>query len=110
MIPAKRYENGGMVYLREGQPRGLPPEIFAYSVLDYWDRNFCGLETLSTQDVLTRPASPGQIFLLSEEQTFELVNHIETFDEVPFRFDSTAGVHQFYRMPDATPQAALFSV
>ena len=53
MIPAKRYENGGMVYLREGQPRGLPPEIFAYSVLDYWDRNFCGLETLSTQDVGT---------------------------------------------------------
>ena len=101
------YENGGMVYLREGQPRGLPPEIFAYSVLDYWDRNFDGLETLSTQDVLTRQASPGQIFLLNEEQAFELVNHIETFDEVPFRFDSTAGVHQFYRMPGVTPQAML---
>ncbi len=52
-------------------------------------------------------ASPGQIFLLSEEQAFELVNHIETFDEVPFRFDSTAGVHQFYRTPGATPQAML---
>lgn len=101
------YENGGMVYLREGQPRGLPPEIFAYSVLDYWDRNFGGLETLSTQDVLTRQASPGQIFLLNEEQAFELVNHIETFDEVPFRFDSTAGVHQLYRMPGVTPQAML---
>lgn len=101
------YENRGMVYLREGQLRGLPPEIFAYSVLDYWDRNFSGLKTLSVQDVLTRQASPGQIFLLNEEQAFELVDHIGRFDEVPFRFDSTAGVHQLYRMPGVTPQAML---
>lgn len=101
------YENGGMVYLREGQPRGLPPEIFAYAVLDYWDREFCGIETLSTQDVMTNKASPGQIFLLNEEQAFELVNRIEAFVEPPFRFDSTAGVYQFYRTPGATPQAML---
>ncbi|MDE2826737.1 MAG: DUF4007 family protein [Bacteroidota bacterium] len=100
-------ENSGVVYLREGHSRGLPPEIFAYAVLDYWNREFCGMETLSAHDVLTRQASPGRIFLLSEEQAFELVNCIEAFDEAPFRFDSTAGLHQFYRTPGATPQAML---
>ena len=101
------YEDGGVVYLREGQSRRLPPEIFAYAVLDYWDREFCGTETLSVQDVMTKQASPGQIFLLSEEQVFELVSRVEAFDEVPFRFDSTAGVHQFYRTSGAAPQALL---
>ena len=101
------YKDRGEVYLRESQRRGLPPEIFAYAVLDYWDQNFDGMKTLSTHDVMTRRASPGQIFLLSEEQTFELANRIEKFEEVPFRFDSTAGIHQFYRMPGAIPQAML---
>ncbi|MCY3630716.1 MAG: DUF4007 family protein [Bacteroidota bacterium] len=101
------YENGGMVYLREGQSRSLPSEIFAYAVLDYWDREFFGMETISAQDLIIKQASPGQIFLLSEEQAFELVDRIEAFKEAPFRFDSTAGVHQFYRTPGATPQAML---
>ena len=101
------YENGGVVYLREGQPRGLPPEIFAFAILDYWDREFGGVETLSAQAVMTKQASPGQIFLLNEEQGFELVNRIEAFDKAPFRFDSTAGVHQFYRTLGVTPQAML---
>ena len=102
------YKNGGVVYLREGQQRNLPPEIFAYAVLDYWDRNFGGKETLSSYDILTNRASPGQIFLLDEEQAYELVDRIETFDVVPFRFDSTAGIHQFYRTSNATPKTNLF--
>lgn len=101
------YENRGVIYLREGQQRGLPPEIFAYAVLDYWDRNFNTSESLSAHNVITHRASPAQIFLLSEKQAYELVSRIETFEEIPFRFDTTAGVNQFYRLPGATPQAML---
>ncbi len=101
------YESRGMVYLREGQHRGLSPEIFAYAVLDYWDQNYAETETLSTQHIMTHRGSPGQIFLLSEEQAFELISLIETFEDVPFRFDATAGIHQFYRTPGVTPRAML---
>ena len=101
------YQSGGIVYLREDQSRNLPPEIFAYAVLDYWDRKFHGIETLSAQNVTTQQAGPARIFLLSEEQVFDLVHRIEKFAKVPFRFDSTAGVHQFYRTPGITPQAML---
>lgn len=103
------YENGGVIYLREGQRRALPPEIFAYAVLDYWDRKSSGTETLSAQDIMTGRASPGQIFLLSEEQALGLIDRVEMIKEVPFRFDSTAGIHQFYRTPGATPQIMLDS-
>jgi len=101
------HENSGIVYLREGQRSGLPAEIFAYSVLDYWNQTFNGIKTLSVKDVMTRHGSPGQIFLLSEEQAFELVRHIENFEKVPFCFDTSAGLHQFYRMPESKPQAML---
>ncbi len=101
------YENRGTIYLREGQKLGLPPEIFAFAVLDYWDRNFFGIKTLPAQNVVMHRASPGRVFLLSEEQAFELVSRIEAFEEVPFRFDATAGIHQIYRTPGATPVAML---
>jgi len=101
------YENRGMTYLREGQKFGLPPEIFAYAVLDYWDRNFYGAETLATQNIIMHSASPRQIFLVSEEQAFELVSRIEAFEKAPFRFDTTAGIHQFYRASGSTPNAML---
>lgn len=101
------YESKGMIYLRGDQQYGLPPEIFAYSVLDYWDRNFGGMKTLPAQNIITHRASPGLIFLLNEEQALELVSRVETFEDAPFRFDTTAGIHQLYRTPGATPQAML---
>jgi len=101
------YENRGIVYLRQGQKSGLSPEIFAYAILDYWDQNYSGIETLSVQDIVTRQGSPGQIFLLSEEQIFDLVSRIEGFKNAPFQLDNTAGVFQVYRTHESTPQSML---
>jgi hypothetical protein len=101
------YENGNVFYLREGHQRSLPPEIFTFAVLDYWDRNYPETETLSVQDVLTRRGSPGQIFLLSEDQAFDLVSRIEMFENAPFQLDNTAGLQQFYRSPGVRPQTML---
>jgi len=101
------YENSGTLYLHQGHRQHLPPEIFAYTVLDYWDRYFEETNTLSVQSVLMHRASPGQILLLSEEHAFELVTQIEAFENSPFRFDSTAGIHQFYRMPHVQPKDML---
>jgi len=101
------YENRGVIYLREGQKSGLPPEVFAFAVLDYWDLKYSGIETLPAQNIATHQASPGQIFLLSEEQVFDLVTRIENFKNAPFQLDNTAGIHQLYRTTESTPQAML---
>lgn len=101
------FEDSGSIYLHQGHRQNLPPEIFAYTVLDYWNRNFQEVNTLSVKNVLMHRASPGQIFLLSEEHAFQLVTQIEAFEDPPFRFDSTAGIHQFYRMPHVQPKDML---
>lgn len=101
------YESGGVLYLREGRRRCLAPEIFAFAVLEYWNRKFPGTATLSIQEVLWRRTSPGQIFLLSEEEAFELVDRVEALEEVPFRLDVTAGLQQLIQLRAATPQSML---
>src|SRR5690606_4572483 len=101
------YNLGGVSYLREGRQHGLAPEIFAHAVLDYWNLKAPEAETLAIQKVLEWRASPGQIFLLGEDQAYELISAIEQFDEPPFRYDSTAGLQQLYRTSVATPEDML---
>lgn len=101
------YTTSGTVYLREGRQIGLPPEIFAYAVLDYWREHAPDRETLAVQDVLAGPGSPGRVFLLNEDQAFDLVERVEAWGEPPFRFDSTAGVQQLYRTAHVEPMDLL---
>jgi hypothetical protein len=98
---------GGMVYRSGGRQSGLPAEIFAFAVLDYWKRVAPGTETIAVQEILERRASPGQIFLLGEDQAFELVSQIEAFDDAPFGYNGTAGLRQLYRTSSVTPEDML---
>ena len=77
------YAAAGTVYLREGRQIGLPPEVFAYAMLDYWLRRAPDRETLAVQEVLAGVASPGRVFLLSEAQAFDLVERVEGWAEAP---------------------------
>lgn len=101
------YTTAGTVYLREGRQIGLPPEVFAYAVLDYWREHAPDRETLAVQDILVGAASPGRVFLLNEDQAFDLVERVEGWDDPPFRFDSTAGVQQLYRTGRSEPMDVL---
>ena len=92
----------GIVYLNEYGYKNLAPEIFAYAVLDYWDKHFSEMSTLPLYEVLAQPASPGKMFLLREEELFELIEQIETFEDAPFRYDNTAGLQQLYRSSRCT--------
>lgn len=101
------YSDSGVLYLREGRQRGLTARVFAYAVLDYWDREHPEAETLSAQQILHGVASPGRVFLLNEEQTFALISQAEALDDAPFRYDSTAGLQQLYRARTAAPADLL---
>lgn len=100
------FEVGSSVYLRERKKSGVPPEIFAYAVIEFWKQTSPDTKTLSIDNILTNRGSPGRILLLSEEEMFELIQQIELFDLSPFRFDSTAGLRQLYRMSD-TPSITM---
>ena len=96
--------SAGTLHLRPGRRAGLTPEVFADAVLDYWDAVAPDRQTLAVDQALTYAGSPGRVFLLGQDQAFELVEAVGTLADAPFRFDSTAGVQQLYRA--ATPQPA----
>lgn len=100
--------SGGALHLHEGRKRGLEPAVFATAVLDHWRRQRPGAETLAVQDVLERSGSPGRVFLLSEEQAFDLLTRAEATGA--FRYDDTAGVRQLYRTSDAAPADLLDTI
>ena len=102
-------DGGGVLYLREGRQHGLPPEVFAYAVLDYWNRERPEAETLDVREVIEATGSPGRIFLLGEEQAYELMDRVGQLPAPPFTFDDTAGVQQLYRMGHADPEDLLGS-
>ena len=100
-------DEGGLVFLREGRHASLPPLVFAAAVLDYWGRTRPEAETLAVADLLHGPGSPGRVFLLSDEQAFDLVARVESLGEAPFRYADTAGLQQLYRVGDAAPPDLL---
>ena len=89
--------SAGTLYLRAGRRAGLTPQVFADAVLDYWDAVVPDRQTLAVDQALTHAGSPGRVFLLSQDQAFELVEAVGVLPDAPFRFDSTAGVQQLYR-------------
>ena len=98
--------SAGTLYFRGGRRAGLDARVFADAVVDYWDRTAPDRETLSVDEAITHAGSPGRVFLLSEDQAFELVEAVSALDDAPFQFDDTAGLQQLYR---TTEDAAVLT-
>ncbi|UTV41747.1 DUF4007 family protein (plasmid) [Ensifer adhaerens] len=66
----KRSEGGRWeavyAFRREAKP-DITNELFAYALLDYWDRTAVGEKTLLVRQVTSAPGAPGQVFKLPEE-------------------------------------------
>ena len=97
--------SAGTLFLRAGRRAGLSADVFADAVLDYWDATAPGRRTLAVDEVMTHAGSPGRVFLLSQDQAFDLLDAAAARPDVPFAFDDTAGLQQLYRA-DAPALAA----
>lgn len=103
------HRSAGTLYFRGGRRAGLTARVFAAAVLDFWDEVAPGRQTLSIDEAIKHAGSPGRVFLLSEDQAFELVEAVGALDGAPFRFDDTAGVQQLYRSTDSIEDADAFA-
>lgn len=79
----------GVVSFVHGAHPSLPDEIFAFALADYWERTRPHLRTLSLEDVLYSPGSPGAAFKLTENALVELLERLPEWTGL--RFDETAG-------------------
>lgn len=56
------------VYAFRKEPKSeISNDLFAYAVLDYWDRVASGEKTLLVRNILSAPGAPGQSFKLPED-------------------------------------------
>ena len=53
-------------FRREPKPE-IPNELFAYSLLDYWDRVAPAEKTMLVRTIVSAPGAPGQAFKLPED-------------------------------------------
>ena len=100
-------EKDGLHYLQEHHQTRLVPEVFAYGVLDYWKRVAPNRDSLSIEDTLNRNASPGRIFLLSEDRAFDLISQVGRMERPPFEYQDSAGVRQLVRTDKEVDKRAM---
>lgn len=80
-----------------GRQNSLPNELFAYALIDFWERRADGRETLSFEDIAYAPLSPGRVFKIDDEGLISRLEHLEATTKGAIAFDQTAGLRQLYR-------------
>jgi hypothetical protein len=80
-----------------GAKPSLPSHVFGYALSGYFDAVRAGRNTLSVQECLYGPGSPGQAFKLDENTLIAHVEELEKITRGRVALDETAGLAQVYR-------------
>jgi hypothetical protein len=83
-----------------GMKPTLPSAVFGYALLQYFDTVRAGRNTMSVQECLYGPGSPGQAFKLDENTLVELMEELERITRGKVALDETTGLKQIYRRED----------
>ena len=89
--------DGELYRFSVGAKPTLPTAVFGYALGQYFDTARAGRNTMSVQECLYGPGSPGQAFKLDENA---LIAHMEELDRITrgkVELDETAGLKQIYR-------------
>jgi hypothetical protein len=80
-----------------GAKPSLPSHVFGHALSGYFDAVRAGRNTLSVQECLYGPGSPGQAFKLDENTLVAHVEELEKITRGKVALDETAGLAQIYR-------------
>lgn len=79
----------------KGTRASLPDEIFIYALHDYWQNNSPDQNAVSFETIQYGPGSPGRVFGLSENATFERLDSVPIWTGLSL--DTTAGMRNVFR-------------
>lgn len=89
--------DGKTYQFQRGPQVSLPDQIFAFAVIDFWDRGSNQTQSIALEKLAYDPGSPGRLFKLDEDSlTARLENLAETTRNA-FTYDETAGLRQVYK-------------
>lgn len=90
-----------------GTKPSLPSHVLGYALSAYFDAVRAGRNTLSVQECLYGPGSPGQAFKLDENTFIAYVEDLEKITRGKLVLDETAGLTQVYRRGEIDPVRLL---
>jgi len=79
-----------------GRKVSLPVEIFGYTLLEFIHSRDEKRRTISVDECLYHPGSPGQIFKLDENSMLDYLETLESLTNNALRLRETAGIRQIY--------------
>jgi hypothetical protein len=80
-----------------GSKPSLPAHVFVFALDQFFNRAKADRNTLSVQECLYGPQSPGQAFKLDENSLVDYVEATEEITNGAITLDETAGLKQIYR-------------
>ena len=75
----------------------LPDLVLAYVLQDFWNTTAPDRESLSFEDVMYKPGSPGRVLRIEENAMLERLEHMELVTQGHFSFVTSSGLKQLLR-------------
>lgn len=95
-------ENNGYEFQR-GEKETLPIEVFASTLIAFWDASFTQINELPFSKLMYDPLSPGRIFRLDEDTMTASLESLNERTKGAMQYRETAGLKQVYRHKDLKP-------
>jgi hypothetical protein len=90
-------ERKGQFAFRRGPKPTLADAMFAYALVDFWNRAAPGLSSLAFEAVAYGEGSPGRVFKLDEESVAERLLGLGDLTRNKLTWTDTAGLRQVHR-------------
>ncbi|TFW17699.1 DUF4007 family protein [Duganella callida] len=87
----------GQYAFRRGPKASLHDGVFAFALVDYWDRVAAGISTLAFESIAYGEGSPGRVFKLDEESIAQRLIGLAEFTGGKLAWTDSAGLRQMHR-------------
>jgi hypothetical protein len=92
-----REEYKGQFAFQRGPKSTLHTGVFAFALIDYWDKAHAGLSSLSFESILYGDGAPGRVFKLDEASVAERLLELDELSKGQLSWTDTAGLRQIHR-------------
>ncbi len=99
----------GRCELVRGPKPSLDDLVFAFAVLDFWERTAPERDSMHVDALLHGSAAPGRVLCLDERSLHERLEHAEAWSRGVLLHDQTAGVRQLMRRGRVEPVGWLLA-
>lgn len=92
-------ERKGHFAFRRGPKATLSDGMFAFALIDFWNRTAAGLSSLAFESIVYGEGSPGRVFKLDDESVAERLFGLAELTGDALMWTDTAGLRQVLRKP-----------